>query len=283
MRHDEKIHSKMSPVRKSQRRFKIAAPDNLYSRPLVYGLDATPEVALDVSYHPSLADMLLCCELDAALLSVVDLQGNASGFTVIPAGCIASNGRSLTARIFSRVRPAALSAIYVDNEARTSRVLAQVLWSHTHNTRLDLLPFEHGIQEVPDDAEAVLLVGDKVVTDPPLGFDWQIDLGSMWHEMTGLPLVMNVWTAGDPDEAPALYRILSAARREGLQNLSQIAQDKSMIGQWPSDMALEYLTRHMLYDFGEAQREGMEEFFYLAAECGAIDEYQPVRYFHPAK
>lgn len=283
MRHDEMTRNKLNGSRKSQRRYRIAAPDDLYARPLLFGLDHQPDVALDVRHHPSFADMLLCCELDAALLSVVDLQGNAGGFTVIPAGCIAANGRTLTTRIFSRVRPANLSALYVDSEARTSTVLSKVLWSHAYNVMLDLLPFDHAHQEVPDDAEAVLLVGDKVVTDPPLGFDWQIDLGCMWHEMTGLPLVFNVWTAGDPADGPALNRILSAARRKGTQCLGEIAQDRSLIGDWPTDMAHEFLTRHMYYEFGEAQREGMEEFFYLAAECGAIDEYQPVRYYRPEK
>ena len=265
------------------RRYRIAAQSHLYARPLICGLEDTPDVTLQVGDFPSLADMLLCCEIDAALLSAVDLQGNAGGFAVIPAGCVASSGRSLTARIFSRVRPANLTALWVDGQAHTSRVLAQVLWSHAYNTRLDLLPFEWTDRDVPEEAEGVLLVGDKVVTTPPLGFDWQVDLGSMWNEMTGLPFVFHVWTASDPADGPALYRILSEARRRGQQGLSQIAQDHSQLEGWPLDMAQTFLTRDVQFDFGDAEKEGMEEFFFLAAECGAIDECLPVRYYKPGK
>lgn len=280
--------TRQEPIRtqngaKKQRRYRIAAQGDLFARPLLCGLDDSPEVRLDIGAHPSLADMLLCCEVDAALLSVVDLQGNAGGFAVIPAGCVACNGRTLTARIFSRVRPARLTTLWIDSEAHTSNILAQVLWSHAYNARLDLLPFDADGADMPEEAEGVLLVGDKVVTDPPLGFDWQVDLGTMWHEMTGLPFVFHVWTAADPADGPALYRILSAARQRGQKDLPRIAQDHCDLGNWPPDMAVEFLTRHMQYDFGEAQREGMEEFFYLAAECGAIDEYVPVRYFQPGR
>lgn len=281
MQHDDLTHKSRDRVGKTQRRYKIAAQGHLFSRPLIYGLEESAEVELDTGPHPSMADLLLCCEIDAALLPVVDLQGNAGGFTVVPAGCVACQGRSLTARIFSRVRPESMTALWVDDEAHTSSVLAQVLWTHVHNTRLDMLGLDPLLREQPEEAEAVLIVGDKVVVDPPLGFDWQIDLGAMWQETTGLPFVFAVWAAADPDDAPALHRILTAARLAGTRNLRRIAHDFSASKDWPMDLAEQCLASHTQYEFGEGQREGMEEFFFLAAECGAIDEYQPVRYYRP--
>ena len=270
-------------VQAPARRLRIAAQPFLHARPLVYGLEDNPRVQLTLISPPSLADMLLCCELEAALLPVIDLQGNASGFTIVPAGCIASNGRTLTTRIFSRVRPADLSTLWVDSESHTSTVLAQVLWAHCHRRRLDILPFDSALQEAGEDVEAVLMVGDRVVTEPPLGFDWQIDLGAMWQETTGLPFVFSVWTVADPADAPLLYHILSEARRNGMEPIRAIIHEYSIIHKWPEDMAEQYLTKHLQFDFDDAHREGLEEFFLMAAEYGVIDEMQPLRFYAPPK
>lgn len=267
-------------TRYSGRRFRIAAKPHLFAQPLVYGIEDSPEVQLVVSSPPSLADMLLCCELDAALLPTVDLC-YASGFTVVPAGCVSSSGRSLTARVYSRVRPAKLTTLWADSESHTSTALAQVLWSHTYNSRLDIMPFSHESQDMAEDAEAVLMIGDKVVTEPPLGFDWQVDLSSMWFEMTGLPFVFEVWAAADPDDCSELYRILSDSRRYGLDHLEEIARRHASLFDWPSDLANLFLSRQLQFEFGEAQREGMEEFLSMAAECGVIDEHMPLRYYKP--
>jgi len=264
----------------AQRRLRIAAQGHLFARPLIYGLEVAPEVSLQVISPPSLADMLLCCDVEAALIPSIDLQA-VSGLTVVPAGCVASNSRTLTARIFSRVRPARLTAIWADTESHTSVALARVLWQHTHNVHLDVMNFDPATQEEPDDAEGVLLLGDKVVTAPPIGYDWQIDLGSMWHEMTGLPFVFAVWAAADPADCLDLYRILSAARRKGVASIDDIVRDFAVPNEWPADLAKQYLSKHMQFEFGEAQREGMEEFFSLAAECGVIDEAIPIRYYDP--
>jgi chorismate dehydratase len=262
------------------RRYRIAAQGHLYARPLISGLGESAEVALSVISPPSLADMLLCGDLDAALLPSVDLQA-AGGLTVIPAGCVSASGGTLVTRIFSRVRPARISALWVDAEAHTSVVLAQVLWSNLFNTRLDILPYDPAGPDAPEDIEAVLLVGDKVITDPPLGFDWQIDPAQMWFEMTGLPFVFAVWAAGDAGDAPDLFRILQAARIRGSCNLPQIAQEHAMLYDWPADLASLYVSKHLQFEFTDSQREGMEEFFHLAVECGAMDDFPRLHYYRP--
>lgn len=281
MSEERKINASISKLKiTQQRRYRVAAQGHLFARPLIAGLEESPEVTLNVMSPPSLADMLLCCELDAALIPSVDLQ-TVTGLTVVPAGCVSASGRTLMTRVFSRVRPAQITALWADIESHTSVVLAQVLWSNLFGTRLDILPYDPTRQEAPDDAEAVLLLGDKVVSEPPLGFDWQIDLAQMWFEMTGLPFVFAVWAAADPADAPDLYRILRAARLRGGYQLEEIAQEHAGLYDWPGDLASQYVSKHLCFDFGEDQREGMEEFFHLAAECGAIDEVHPTRYYKP--
>ena len=60
-----------------------------------------------------------------------------------------------------------------------------------------------GRSALADGAEAVLLIGDKVVTDPAIGYDYQIDLGAMWYEMTGLPFVFAAWVLSKEYSMPA--------------------------------------------------------------------------------
>jgi len=47
----------------------------------------------------------------------------------------------------------------------------------------------------PTQCEAVLLIGDKVVKNRPTGFEVEIDLGTEWKTLTGLPFVFAVWAA----------------------------------------------------------------------------------------
>ena len=71
--------------------------------------------------------------------------------------------------------------------------LVQVLWAGLYHRRLSVIPFDASRDRPPADAQAVLLIGDKVVTQPPMGFDWQFDPAAMWYEMAGLPFVFGVW------------------------------------------------------------------------------------------
>ncbi len=250
--------------------------------PLVEGLEERGGVELFSDAPSRLGRLLADDRADVALLSSIELQRIPAPLTVIPAGCVSSRGATFTVRVFSQVPADRIEVLWTDMDADSSVVLARLLWAENYDRALHVIPFEPDYHELPEDAEAVLLVGDKVVANPPpLGYERQFDLGAMWFEMTGLPFVFAVWTAGAGADLDRAYRLLSNARRSGMEHLERIAREYAPVHGWPDDLALRYLTRHLEFEFTEEHREGMEEFFERAEDFRLIDHVRPVRYYRP--
>jgi chorismate dehydratase len=260
---------------------RIGAVSYLNTRPLLEGMDDQPQLEVTRAVPSDLREMLTGDQVDAALLPAIDLQRSNGDLTVLPAGCIGCAGSVLTVRIFSQVRPHKIETLWVDLDSHTSVALAQVIWHYQFKRRLNIIPFSPGACDIAEDAQAVLMIGDKVVTQPPIGFDFQFDLGRLWFEMTGLPFVFAVWAANEGADHEELYQVLSAARRSGQGNLDEIARKYAPMHNWPQDIAQKYLGQCLNFDFTPAHREGMEEFFAMAADIGVIPQLRKVQYYTP--
>jgi len=266
-------------ARRSGRPCRVGVPAMLPAYALIEGLEGSGQVELAFDTPARVADQLGAGEVEAALLSSIELQRFGDELTVIPAGCIAAAGPTLLVRVFSRVPAEEVSILWADVACATCAALFEVLWSVNYAAHPCMLPFDPTRAWTPDDAEAVLLVGNKVVADPPIGFDWQWDLGAMWFEMTGLPFVFAVWASTEPTCCAELFGPLEAARRRGCQLLPQIAARRSEQLGWPEDLAVRCLAEQTQFELTAAGREGLEDFFDYAVECDIIETLRPLRYF----
>jgi len=265
------------------KRYRLGVVTYLPARALVYGLEASPGIELVRVAPARLKRLLAGGELDVALLPATDLPCFGERLTVLSAGCLAGSGPTLLAKIFSQVKPEDMSVLWADSGSRSSVALAQVVWSSLYHKRLSIVPFDPVGGSPPPDAEAVLLVGDKVVAEPPIRFERHYDPVAMWYEMTGLPFVGVVWATTRDKHCKELYEMLLSARQQGQRNLIQIATECGPAYGWPADLAVRCMTRDMQFEFTDAHREGMEEFLELAAELKLIEFPRPLRYYPPVK
>jgi chorismate dehydratase len=128
---------------------------------------------------------------------------------------------------------------------------------------------------------AVLLIGDKVVTNAPPSFDYMttLDLGDLWWRHTGLPFVFATWMArpdGDRDAILRAGRILDRQLRHNRERVDGIVHRRAAERGWPEAAARTYLSRRLLFDFTDRTRAGMELFFEKAAAVGAVDAVRPL-------
>ena len=137
--------------------------------------------------------------------------------------------------------------------------------------------------------EALLLIGDKVVTDPPEGYGWEIDLGAAWRELTDLPAVFAVWAMhpkgslwGNKRRVAEVARTLADARRRGTARAQEIATVGARAFGWPEDLARKYLTQHLQYKLTDRHRQGIEVLHALAAKHELIPRVRPLT-FCPAE
>jgi chorismate dehydratase len=206
--------------------------------------------------------------LDVALLPVIDYQRMA-GLCVVPAGGIGCEGETLTVRVFSRCPVTDIRTMACDPDSHTSVALARVIFAERYGTSPTFVDWRREVDAVCD---ARLLIGDKVVCEEPAGFEHQIDLGSAWRELTGLPFVFAVWTARQGVDLGDLPERLAEAKRRGLENVNEIVKRYAVGRGWPAGLALQYLTVYLKYDIGARQLEAIELFHRLAAKHGVIGE-----------
>ncbi|MCK4343504.1 MAG: menaquinone biosynthesis protein [Phycisphaerae bacterium] len=175
----------------------------LNARPLIDGLDESRGVRCVFDVPAALPARLDRREVDAALIPIVDLLRGNGRYRIVSDACIGCDGETLTVRVFSRVPPNRIRSLWVDPDSHTSVALAGVLWRQLFERDLILQPLA-APAAWPAEAEAVLLIGDKVVDPGRAGFGYEVDLGGAWRQHTGLPFVFAVWACLQENVATGL-------------------------------------------------------------------------------
>lgn len=258
-------------------RHRFGVVSYLNSKPLIAGLELEPSIEVRLEVPSELAGLLERGAVDVALVPVIDLVQGKRNWRIVSDACIGCDGETLTVRVFSRVPPDRIRTLHVDGDSHTSVALAKVLWSQTHGVDLSIVPFTG--RETVADCEAILLIGDKVVTQNLPDYEIESDLGSMWKSLTGLPFVFAVWATTIEDEAALskIARLLSAARDRGVETAELIAEDFAPGMGWPVEVAKRYLSRRLKFTLGDRQREGMDRFFGFARASGLVErDREPV-------
>ncbi len=134
---------------------------------------------------------------------------------------------------------------------------------------------KHRLAEPP---EAMLLIGDKVVTDSPLAvtYPYQLDLGEAWHQLTGLPFVFAIWMTRQGTDLGDLPEQLDQQRRVNAQRIATIVERYADRHGWPHDLANQYLGHILRFEVGERELQAIAHFGELAAKYGFIDGARPL-------
>lgn len=250
---------------------RVACVRYLNTAPLIEGLEHLESVALLPKVPADIARAVRSGGAEIGLASVVDAAS--PGLTLLSAGMIGCDGPTHTVRVFSSVPPERITRLHADADSHTSVILARVLLAKRFGAQVSIVPHMAGADDAP---EAVLLIGDKVVTNPPAAacYPHQLDLGDAWHAWTGLPFVYAAWMCRDGEEASPRIRvteaILDRQRRHNATRLEWIVQKRAAAARWPIDLARTYLTRLLRYDFDARAKAGLERFIAEAAGMGLL-------------
>ncbi len=239
----------------------------LNAKPLICGLQDEPSVRLFFDVPSGLCGQLLAGRFDAALIPVIDLLQAPGHLRVISDACIGSDGETLTVRVFSKVPPQDIRSIRIDHDSHTSVVLAKLLWPALFQRQVTFCD-----DSADPEPQAVLLIGDKVVTFDAWQYRYQVDLGGAWKTWTGLPFVFAVWAAPRQTAHPGLGNLLSRARDRGVRQAGQIAVEHGPAHGWPVALAQQYLQRYLRFGLSDKHVEGMIRFLDLARANDLVTE-----------
>jgi chorismate dehydratase len=196
--------------------------------------------------------------------------GDGRRWRIISDACIGCDGETLTVRVFSRVPPAEIRTLHADSHSHTSIALARILWREMYDRTLDVIALEEAADR--SQCEAILLIGDKVVTDAPTHLEIETDLGSAWKTLSSLPFVFAAWAAPRDSglDLSELTLRLSHARDAGVASAELIAADYGPGLGWPVNLAKRYLTQRLKFHLGPREQQGMGRFLELAKRPGIV-------------
>jgi chorismate dehydratase len=273
------------PTATDRRVQRIGCVGYLNAKPLIEGLEGLDDPVVRLDVPSALLSDLERGEVDIALCPVIDYYRSSEPLVIVPVGCIASDGPTKTVRLFSRVPIKTITHIHADTDSHTSVALLRVLMDELHGAHHEIMPFDAlhdttGENRTPPH-EAMLLIGDKVVTNAPpeADYPYQLDLGEAWKGLTGLPFVFAVWMARLGSDLCGLPDKLNSQREHNAAQTDAIADKHAASHGWELAHARDYLGRVLSYAVGPDEVRAIEQFALKAARLGLIDDAYPLRMY----
>jgi chorismate dehydratase len=233
--------------------------------PVFHGLEADVEEVTGVPTE--LNRMLLDGELDIAPIPSIEYARNADRLRILPRMCVSSEGAVESIQLVTRVPFGQVRSVAVTPESATSVVLTRIL-----------LPTAE-IHPLGVEADATLLIGDAALKSAFEDPTPHHDLGRLWLERTGLPMVFAVWAAPEPvaEGLIELEHSLVASVRLARSEPERLARQASETYGYPPGFLARYFEK-LRYRFGPRERAGLLTFFELARDAGELERVPELRF-----
>ena len=233
--------------------------------PVFYELRANVEEVAGVPTELNRA--LLDGDVDIAPISSIEWARNADRLAMLRRVCVSSEGAVGSIQLIAPRRLADVRTVAVTPESATSVVLTKVLLPRAEHVPLG------------EEADATMLIGDAALRSSFEDPTPHYDLGRLWLERTGLPMVFAVWAFEEPalpglgELEAALVASVKRARREP-ERLARAANEQYG---YPAGWIARYFEQ-LRYSFGPRERSGLVRFLELARDVGELDEVPELRF-----
>jgi chorismate dehydratase len=235
--------------------------------PVFYRVDVDVEEVQGVPTE--LNRMVVEGELDTAPISSIEYARHADRLRLLPRLCVASEGAVDSIQLVSRKPLEQVRVVAVTPESATSVALTRVL----------LPEAEHVPLEAYDDADAKMLIGDAALKSAFEDPTPHYDLGRLWLERTGLPMVFAVWACPEPvtDGLVELEDALVASVRRARAEPERLAYEAAERYGYPAGFLARYFEK-LRYRFGPRERAGLYTFLELARDAGLLETVPELRF-----
>jgi chorismate dehydratase len=251
--------------------------------PIYWGLvrsGALLDVELTKDTPDNLNEMLVNDQLDIGPISLIEYLRNADELVLLPGIAVGSDGPVLSVNLVSQVPLAELGAgrVALGSTSRTSVLLARMWLAQVHGVTPEYFTCPPDLTTMLLEADAAVLIGDTALRAtydaPRRGLD-VYDLGQVWREWSGLPMVFAVWAArrdyaeANPGLVKDVHALFVHGRDEALEHVDEVAAQASRWEVFDAETLATYF-RTLDFSLGARQVEGLTEFGRRAAEVGAI-------------
>lgn len=261
-------------------RQRVSAISFLNTAPLLWDFDhgdLRRQFRVDYTLPSACAELLRTGMADIGIIPAAT-YATIPDLLVIPDVAIAARGPVRSIYLISKVPVARIRTVAADTSSRSSVALLKVLFANHYKADPQFVPMPPDLDTMLASCDAALLIGDPALlayATLPRDRYHVHDLAEDWRDFTGKNFVFAFWAVRKDAHADAnVARAFQQSRDHGVQpeNIARIARE------WTHRIALSepeiisYLTEAIHYQLDAASLAGLQLFFRLASECGALPE-----------
>ncbi|HEX9024295.1 MAG TPA: menaquinone biosynthesis protein [Geobacteraceae bacterium] len=226
-----------------------------------------------------LNSLLAAGEIDVCPSSSIEYALRAERYLIIPGLSISSIGAVASVLLFSHVPIEELDGceIMLSAESATSVNLLRILMAKRFGCACRYAVSNVAPAEALGSAPAMLLIGDAALRTSMAGTGLRVyDLGTLWHEWTGLPFVFALWfctrTAARErrQEVRKLAEELVLAKQYAEREREHIARVSPEAAWMGFERLMAYWRENISYELGGGEQNGLRLFYRYAAELELI-------------
>ncbi len=272
------------------KKIRMGKIDYINTFPVYYGLDhgLLPDWIDLVPGPPStLCQMIKENTLHVSPVSSAFYAMNHQSLLVMPDLSISCHGEVMSVILMTDFPLDELEGkeVVLTQDSVTSAALVQLIFAQKGITPRFITQRLRHLDDVPQDASAAMIIGDAAMTQPwGARFKHRIDLGEMWHEMTGLPFVFALWVL--PRESAethgeslkAAQALFYESRREGYGHIDKVVTYGAAKLGLPPDYVRRYF-KYLHCDLDGEKVKALEYFFELLHKEELVTDRVSVQFF----
>ncbi len=258
--------------------------------PVYYGLDngLLPDWLEMVPDVPSaLNQKIIKGQIQISPVSAAFYAMNHRELLLLPDLSISCHGRVLSVILASRYPIDALSGktVRLSRESASAASFMKMIFHQKGIVPVYQTGDVCNIESVSAEVDAALVIGDTALTQPwHQKFEYCIDLGQFWHEMTGLPFVFAVWVVrrsfaeSNPLLVKKIHDLLMDSKASGYQNMDQVVEASAKKLKIEQKRIREYFDL-LFCDLDPGKVKAMGLFFDSLFDQGILTEKADIRFF----
>ncbi len=262
--------------------------------PVYYGLDngLLPDwLEMDPDVPSALNRKIIEGKIVISPISAAFYAMNHKELLLLPDLSISCHGKVLSVILVSRYAMDELSGktVRLSRESASAASFLKMIFHQKNITPIFQTGDVGHIESVSREVDAALIIGDTALTLPwQKHFNYCIDLGQFWYEMTGLPFVFAVWVVrrsfaeSNPLLVKKIHDLLMASKDSGYQNLDKIIEVSHQKLNIEKKLVKEYFDL-LFCDLDQEKIRAMEIFFDSLFEQGILTQKANIRFFKTAQ
>lgn len=260
--------------------------------PVYYGLDngMLPDwLTLVPDVPAALNHQIKTGQIDISPISAAFYAMNHEDLLLLPDLSISCNGNVLSVICASNYPIDDLSGkrVMFSNESASGASFLKMIFAQRGVNPNYTVGAVGDMSRIPEDVDAVMVIGDSALTqDWHSRFEFQFDLGGIWHKMTGMPFVFAVWVVRKtiaqihPQLVADAHSLLLDSKKAGYGNLDSIISAGEKKLDLPRSLVKSYYD-HLICDLDPLKVKAMSMFFDSLFDQGILKNRANIRFFTP--